>query len=292
MRNHTIAIQGSAASFHDLAARKYFGEEITVTECGSFREVCDKIAGNRADYGVIAIENKVAGSILLNYQLIEEYNLNVIGETCLAIELHLYGKKDAGFSAIREIISHPMALGQSQYFLAGLKNVVVSEYKDTSECARFVSTDISGKTAVIAGPAAGKKYGLQLLKENVGDSKQNYTRFYMLSKGENFDDDADKASVMLQTKNISGALCDVLLVLRNYGLNLTKIQSIPLTGNDTSYSFHLDIEFQNKKALLKGLNEIKRSTKNCKILGMYKRCDPVDVMKKRKIKSKQLVYES
>ena len=75
MRNHQIAIQGSVASFHDLAAKKYFGEEVSVLECGSFKEVCDKIADNKVDYGIIAIENKVAGSILLNYQLIESYNL-------------------------------------------------------------------------------------------------------------------------------------------------------------------------------------------------------------------------
>ena len=70
MRNHLIAIQGSVASFHDLAAKKYFGEDVSINECGSFKEVCDKLANNKVDYGIIAIENKVAGSILLNYQLI------------------------------------------------------------------------------------------------------------------------------------------------------------------------------------------------------------------------------
>ena len=69
MRNHLIAIQGSVASFHDLAAKKYFGQTVSTLQCGSFKEVCDKIVNNKADYGIIAIENKIAGSILLNYQL-------------------------------------------------------------------------------------------------------------------------------------------------------------------------------------------------------------------------------
>ena len=292
MRNHTIAIQGSSASFHDIAAKKYFGEEITVSECGSFREVCDKIAHNRVDYGVIAIENRIAGSILLNYQLIDEYTLKIAGEIYLPVQLHLFGKKDACISEIREIISHPMALGQSQNFLAGLDNITISEYKDTSACTKLVSEDSSGKTAVIAGPVAGKKYGLQILRKNVCDSKSNYTRFYVLSKGENHEEDADKASVMLQTKNTPGALCEVLLVLRNYGLNLTKIQSIPLTGNETAYSFHLDIEFKNRKALAKAITELKRITKNCKTSGIYKRGEQVYETKKRKTEIKQLVYES
>src|ERR1700751_4213979 len=105
MRNHLIAIQGSVASFHDLAAKKYFGEEVSVLECGSFKEVCDKIARNEVDYGIIAIENKVAGSILLNYQLIEKYGLHIIGETYLPIELQLFGKQDAKKEKIKEIIS-------------------------------------------------------------------------------------------------------------------------------------------------------------------------------------------
>ena len=130
MRNHLIAIQGSVASFHDLAAKKYFGTEVSIKECGSFKEVCDKIASNKVDYGIIAIENKVAGSILLNYQLIEKFDLHVIGEIYLPIELQLLGKKGAKLKDIKEIISHPMALGQSQLFLSDNENLLVTiKYK-------------------------------------------------------------------------------------------------------------------------------------------------------------------
>ena len=143
MRNNVIAIQGSVASFHDQAAKKYFGNEVTIQECGSFREVCEKLAKNLVDYGILAIENKVAGSILLNYQLIEQYELNIIGETYLPVELFVLANKGAEFHEIKEIVSHPMALGQSQFFLSGLQDVRVTEYKDTAESAKMeISADL------------------------------------------------------------------------------------------------------------------------------------------------------
>ncbi|MGZ3867201.1 MAG: prephenate dehydratase [Bacteroidia bacterium] len=270
MRNHLIAIQGSVASFHDLAAKKYFGEEVSVLECGSFKEVCDKIARNEVDYGVIAIENKVAGSILLNYQLIERYGLHIIGETYLPIELQLLGKEGAMKEKIKEIVSHPMALGQSQNFLAGLSGVAITEYKDTATSAKFVANSDESDVAVIAGPAVGKKYGLRILQDNVADVLQNFTRFYILTKGEDYNEDADKASITLQLQDISGKLYSALEIIKLYDFNITKIQSVPIPEKTGVYSFHLDIEFDKRYALDAMLTELKKETTNIKVLGIYK----------------------
>ena len=270
MRNHQIAIQGSVASFHDLAAKKYFGEEVSVLECGSFKEVCDKIADNKVDYGIIAIENKVAGSILLNYQLIESYNLHIIGETYLPIELQLLGKEGTTLKDVKEIISHPMALGQSQNFLAELNNVVVTEYKDTATSAKLVLNNGDKHLAVIAGPTVGKKYGLSVIKDKVADVSQNFTRFYIISKGENYVDDADKASITLQVKDEPGALSEVLLSIKSYELNITKIQSVPVPEKPSTYSFHFDIEFDKRYALEALLKDLEKHTTSLKTLGIYK----------------------
>ena len=271
MRNHLIAIQGSVASFHDLAAKKYFGEEVSVLSCGSFKEVCNKIANNKADYGIIAIENKVAGSILLNYQLIESYDLKIIGETYLPIELQLLAKQGVTLKNVREIISHPMALGQSQIFLSENEGVTVTEYKDTSSCAKMVAEDTSGTLAVIAGPAIAKTYNLEVLNDNVGDVKQNFTRFYILSKEADYEEGSNKASITLQTKNAPGKLSDVLTIIKEYKLNLTKIQSVPIPSDPNAYSFHLDIEFDDKSIFDKTLNAIEKETISLKVLGIYKR---------------------
>ncbi len=270
MRNHLIAIQGSVASFHDLAAKKYFGEEVSILECGSFKEVCDKLVNNKVDYGIIAIENKVAGSILLNYQLIENFDLKIIGETYLPIELQLLGKPGTKLSDVKEIISHPMALGQSQVFLSEQEGLAVSEYKDTSSCARMVAQSDTNSLAVIAGPAIAKAYGLQTIKENVSDVKQNFTRFYILSKGSDFVADPNKASVTLQLVDEAGRLLEALQIMKNYNLNLTKIQSVPNPSRPDSYSFHLDIEFDDKTILLQALKELENVTLSIKTLGIYK----------------------
>lgn len=270
MRNHNIAIQGSIASFHDLAAKKYFGEDIKVLECGSFREVCDKLARNLVDYGIIAIENKVAGSILLNYQLIDQFNLNIIGETYLPIELFLLVKPGTRPEEIREIISHPMALGQCQDYLSGLEDVVITEFKDTASSAKLVMKQEGNKLAVIAGPVVAEKYGLETISVNLCDEKLNFTRFYILSKGDDCADEPDKASINLVTNNEVGALSDILLYLSNYGLNLTKIQSIPILNSANQYAFHLDLEFKDKDALKKGLETAQKLAEKVKILGIYK----------------------
>ena len=270
MRNHLIAIQGSVSSFHDLAAKKYFGEEVTTVECNSFKEVCDKLAKNQVDYGIIAIENKVAGSILLNYQLIDTHNLHIIGETYLPIELQLLAKPGTKFGDIREIISHPMALGQSQLFLSSLDNVVVSEFKDTATSAKLVAGDKENKLAVIAGPTVGKTYGLEVVKDNVGDENPNFTRFYILSKGADFDVHPNKGSVTLKTHNHVGGLSDILVVLKEKNLNLTKIQSVPIPKNPSSYAFHLDIEFEDKKVFDETITKLAHLVESIKVLGVYK----------------------
>ena len=270
MRNHLIAIQGSVASFHDLAAKKYFGTEVSIKECGSFKEVCDKIASNKVDYGIIAIENKVAGSILLNYQLIEKFDLHVIGEIYLPIELQLLGKKGAKLKDIKEIISHPMALGQSQLFLSDNENLLVTEYKDTSTCAKIVTEDMTGKLAVIGGPTLAKTYDLEVLVDNVCDVKQNYTRFYILSKGGDYVINPNKASVTMLIKNEAGKLSNALDLIKKHKLNLSKIQSLPIPNDSKSYPFHFDFEFDDKLVFEKCLLDLEKEVVGLKVLGIYK----------------------
>ena len=270
MRNHLIAIQGSVSSFHDLAAKKYFGEEVTTVECNSFKEVCDKLAKNQVDYGIIAIENKVAGSILMNYQLIDSYDLTIIGETYLPIQLQLLGQVGTKMSDVKEIISHPMALGQSQLFLSSLDGITVSEFKDTATSAKLVREDLSNNLAVIAGPKVAEEYGLGVISESVADEKINFTRFYILSKGADLEENPNKASVTLQTHNQVGGLSDVLHILKQANLNLTKIQSVPIVNNPSSYAFHLDIEFVDRVIFEDAILSLKPITETLKVLGIYK----------------------
>jgi prephenate dehydratase len=270
MRNENIAIQGSIASFHDQAAKKFFGNDINVIECGSFREVCDRLSNNLVDYGIIAIENKVAGTILLNYQLIEHYDLNIIGETYLPVELYLLAKDGTSLEDITEIISHPMALGQCQEFLSGLNDVKVSEYKDTAESAKLINHSGKNNVAVIAGNTVADQYNLQKLTANICDEKINFTRFYIMTKGNFNVVNPDKASINLISQSEIGSLSEILLIFKKYRINLTKIQSVPIPNNTQQYIFHLDLEFTNRDELDQSLQEVKKLAQQMKILGIYK----------------------
>lgn len=270
MRQLKIAIQGSLASFHDLAAKKFFGDGNEILACGSFREVCEKLSGNGVDYGVIAIENKVAGSILLNYQLIESFNLKIIGETYLPIELGLYGKKGTTLSQVKEVVSHPMALGQCQNYLSQLAGVVVTEFKDTATSAKLITAQENCDLAVIAGPVVGETYGLDCLEKNACDEVYNYTRFYILTKGEDVVEHPNKASINIVTNHEVGALANVLNKIQEYGVNLSKIQSVPIPNVHDKYMMHLDLEFTDKKVFLELVAEIKLLVNKLKVLGVYK----------------------
>jgi prephenate dehydratase len=270
MRNHKVAIQGGLSSYHDLAAKKYFGEEVDTLECGTFREVCERIVGNEADFGVIAIENKIAGSILLNYHLIESYELKIIGEIYLPLEMHLLGKSGAELNEIKEVISHPMALGQSQEFLSSLRNVKVTEYKDTATSAEMIAGRKDLDIAVIGGPALAKLHGLQILAENVCDEKNNYTRFYIITKHSDIVNKPNKASISFRLPDAPGHLYKVLEVFKRYDLNLTKIQSVPIPEVLNRYSFHMDISFADEQLFKQALAELLDSVDHMKILGIYK----------------------
>ena len=270
MRNHVVAIQGITSSFHDIAAKKYFGEEISILECGSFRDVCQQLASNAVDYGIIAIENRIAGSILLNYSLIEQFNLYVIGEIFLPIELSLLAKKGTKLSDVQEVISHPMALGQCQEFLSKHPQWSVSEYKDTAASAEYMLEQPTNHIAVIAGKAVAKRFDLEVLAENCSDESMNYTRFYILSKNKDVAEHPDKASISVRVGHAPGSLYEVLGTLKDYDINLTKIQSVPVPGDASSYSFHLDLSFNQESDLLAALEVLKLKTLALHVLGIYK----------------------
>lgn len=270
MRNENIAIQGSIASFHDQAAKKFFGNDINVIECGSFREVCERLSKNQVDYGIIAIENKVAGTILLNYQLIEHYDLNIIGETYLPVELFLLANDGVTLKDVNEIVSHPMALGQCQDFLSGLEDVKITEYKDTAESAKMIIKNQDKHVAVIAGGSVVEHYGLNKISENICDEKVNFTRFYIMTKGNYNVENPDKASVNIISQSAIGSLSEILLVFKKYQINLTKIQSVPIPNNTEQYIFHLDLEFTDRNELELALEEVKNLAQQLKVLGIYK----------------------
>ncbi|MFZ1807810.1 MAG: prephenate dehydratase domain-containing protein, partial [Cyclobacteriaceae bacterium] len=127
-----VAIQGIATSFHEVAAMQHFGEEIATVECLSFHDLCEAIKSEEADFGVMAIENSIAGSILPNYFLLQQYHFTILGEVYLPIRMHLMALPGVNLSAIKVIESHPMAIRQCADYLHQLSNVEIRESDDTA----------------------------------------------------------------------------------------------------------------------------------------------------------------
>src|SRR5690606_4981402 len=151
-----VAIQGTRASFHEEAAFKYFGKDIETIECDSFKKTCDMLKENKADYVVMAIENSIAGSLLPNYNLLQDYRFPIIGEIYLNIQLHLMALPGTQLKDIKSVESHPIALRQCFDFLEEHPEIRASEGMDTAACAKKIADKQLKGTAAIANQLAAK----------------------------------------------------------------------------------------------------------------------------------------
>jgi prephenate dehydratase len=271
-RGLRISIQGYEGSFHQVAAQQFFGKNVEVIPCATFRDVL-KIAAskNESDGGIMAIENSIAGSILANYNLLQKSNLKVVGEIYLQIRQNLLVNPGVKLEDIREVHSHTMALQQCYDFLDKYKWKLV-ETDDTALSAKHVHQHKSKHIAAIASKFAAELFNLDVIAPNIQSLKNNYTRFLVLQREDMAQpvEDADKASVNFHTDHSRGSLAKVLTKIAEGGINLSKLQSFPIPGSDFKYSFHADMEFDSVEQFQNIMEEIKPLTAELKIYGIYK----------------------
>lgn len=267
-----VTIQGYEGSFHQEAARKFFGKAVEVIPCATFREVV-KIGANKkeSDGAVMAIENSIAGSILANYNLLQKSNLKIVGEVYLHIKQNLLVNHGVKLEDIKEVHSHTMALQQCYDFLDKYKWKLV-ETEDTALSAKHIAQHKSKHIAAIASKLAGELYNLHMIAPAIQTMKNNYTRFLILQREDMAQpvNGADKASVNFVTDHSKGSLARVLTKIAEGGINLSKLQSFPIPGSDFKYSFHADMEFESLEQFHQVVEEIKPSTVELKIYGVYK----------------------
>ncbi|HEX6225581.1 MAG TPA: prephenate dehydratase [Chryseolinea sp.] len=266
-----VAIQGIATSFHEVAAMTYFGEPVDTVECLTFHQLCERLKDGDADRAVMAIENSIAGSILPNYFLLQEYHFSIIGELYLPIHMHLLALPGVKLNDIKTIESHPMAIRQCAEYLHDLKNVEIRESDDTALSAKRVSELKLKDTAAIANEYAAKKFGLEILDKRIETHKKNFTRFLILTKRSNGKAESNKASISFEVANEVGSLAEALMTLKNHSINLTKIQSIPIIGRPSEYSIHIDVEWRKRKNYDDAIHQVLRQVKNLNVLGEYKK---------------------
>jgi len=266
-----IAIQGIATSFHEVAALSYFHEPISTIECLSFHALCESLKKGEADYAVMAIENSIAGSILPNYFLLQEYHFSIVGELYLPIHMHLLALPGVKLGDIKHIESHPMAIRQCTEFLHRLEGVQIMESDDTALSARKVKEGKLKTTAAIANEHAAKKFGLQILERRIETHKKNFTRFLVLTRKTKSTDESNKASLYFEVANEVGSLADALMTFKENSINLSKIQSIPIIGKPSEYSIHIDLEWKKRKGYDKAIRKVLRQVRNLNILGEYRK---------------------
>lgn len=270
-----VAIQGIKASFHEEAAFKFFGEDIETIECTSFKQTFQKLANGEADFVVMAIENSIAGSLLPNYSLLREYNFPVIGEVYLHIQLHLMALPGVAFEDIKTVTSHPIAIRQCGDFLDDFPDLKIIESSDTAACAKKIKEEQLTDTVAIANTLAAKLYGLNILERRIESNKKNYTRFLILTDKQRETKNANKASLCFQVSNDVGSLANVLNILAENDINMSKIQSMPVLGKRNEYNFYVDVEWSNSQNYDNAIRRILKHTVNFSIMGEYVKNDAV-----------------
>ncbi len=273
LRKCKVSIQGFEGSFHQEAAQQFFGKQVEVIPCATFREVV-KIASNKKEStgGVMAIENSIAGSILPNYNLLQKSSLQIIGEIYLQIKQNLLVNRGVTLEDIREVHSHPMAIQQCFAFLDKY-NWKLVETEDTALSARLIHQHKSKHIAAIASKLAAELFDLDNIAPNIHTMRNNYTRFLILEpvSSNRIIEDANKASVNFHTDHSKGSLAKVLSKIAEDEINLSKLQSFPIPGSDWKYSFHADMEFESLEQFNKVIEDIKPLTEEVKVYGVYKK---------------------
>lgn len=267
-----IAIQGIKGSNHHQVALDYFGNDIDLVECLSFHKLVDQLLNKKADKGIMAIENSIAGSIIPNYALVYHNNLHIIGEHYLNIHHNLMALEGQQLSDIKEVRSHPMALLQCREYLKTQPHIKMVEDVDTAETAKQIQENRLAGIAAIAPVVAAELYDLKVIAPEIQTIKNNSTRFIIVkTKNKELPKEViNKASIRFITDHKRGSLATVLNVMSDCNLNLTKIQSLPIIETPWKYAFFVDITFDSYDHFAKAKSLLDIMSEDFKVLGEYK----------------------
>jgi prephenate dehydratase len=275
-RSITVAFQGAPGAFSHRAAQQLFSEEVKVKPCQTFGEIFDAVSDNTASHGVIPIENTLHGSIHENYDNLLRYRLSIFGETTVRIEHHLITPPGVSFKSLKRVYSHPVALNQCRVFLQKHKRLEPLSYYDTAGSVEMIMSERPPEAAAIASETAAKIYGAAILKRNVEDNSQNFTRFFLVAKQDSSglepcsETGTWKTSIVFAVKNSPGTLFRAMACFALRDINLTKIESRPNREKPWEYMFYVDIMGRsNEPGVQRALTQLAEISSFSRILGSY-----------------------
>lgn len=270
-----VAIQGVAGCFHDAAAREYFeGQDIETVPCETFNEMFNLLKSDASMLGILAIENTIAGSLLQNHELLRQSNMTIVGEYKKYISHSIAALPGQSIDDIAEVNSHPMALRQCEQYLQLHPKMKMVETYDTAGSAKMIAENNLVGHAAICGRYAAELYGLNVLEDDIQTNKRNFTRFLVVTDpcnatGFKNQKAVGKASIAFTLPHSQGSLSAVLVIFSFYGMNLTKIQSLPIIGREWEYRFYVNLTFNDYTRYRQSIDAVRPLISDFKILGEY-----------------------
>ena len=265
-----VAFQGESGAYSEQAVFNYFGN-VASQPCESFDSVFEAVVSGACEYGLIPIENSLAGSIHQNYDLLLQHDLHITGEYLLRVQHCLIAQPGMKKDEVRRVISHPQALGQCAAYLRRL-GVKVEPVYDTAGSVKMLKESGTRDTAAIASRRAAEIYEMQILEEGIEDNAENYTRFLAISKTAAMPEGESKTSIVFTLKNQPGAMFKALSVFALRDIDLTKIESRPLQGKPWEYLFYIDFSgAAHEETASKALDHLSEYALMLRVLGSYPR---------------------
>ena len=269
-----IAIQGVKGCFHEQAARLFYQEHGNIVpqtvECLTFDDLYKSVDKGMADAAVMAIENTVSGGLLPNFELLRKYDRKIKGEVFLRIQQNLMALPGQTIEDIKEVRTHYMAINQTREFFKDYPWIRLVESEDTAKSAADVAEGGLMGVGAVASTLAAELYGLNILAESIETYKQNFTRFLILDDALEVDKaKVNKSSMCFTLSHTPGSLAHVLTILSFYGMNLTRIQSLPIPGQEWQYFFYVDIKFDDYLRYEQALSAVRPLMEDLNILGEY-----------------------
>jgi prephenate dehydratase len=273
-----VGFQGELGAFSQNAIRQLLGAKAEPVPYQRFEEVFAALRAEKVDAAVLPIENTLHGSVHENYDLLLRYDFDITAETSVRIVHNLIAAPGVTFERVRKAYSHPVALNQCQDFFRTHKRIRRETFYDTAGSVKMIMKEKPGDAAAIASELAAKIYGGKILRREIEDDRQNFTRFFLLepagTKPRTARGEAAKpwkTSLVFSTKNIPGALFRALSALALRDLNLVKIESRPLRGKPWEYLFYLDLLGRSTDPVVKkALGHLEEVADFLRVLGTYR----------------------
>ncbi|MFD3157666.1 prephenate dehydratase [Haloimpatiens sp. FM7330] len=266
-----VGFQGVKGSFSEQALIEYFGKDVAAKNVSDFEDVFLALENNEIDYGVLPIENSSTGAITEVYDLLRQYGFYIVGEKCVKVEHNLIGIKGTKLEDITEVYSHSQAFGQSKEFLKTYVDWKLIPYKNTAMSAKLIKDENQKEKAAVASRRAAELYGLEIIASNINFNKKNYTRFIVIGKNLDLNDEVNKISVVVSTPHKAGELYGILRHFAEHDLNMLKIESRPIIDRSWEYFFYIDFEGNlNEKVVEDAIKLIEKNSSFFQLLGNYK----------------------